>query len=441
MSLKQLLKSASEFHPEMMSQYEKIKQSEQDINIAKSFFDTKLNFENNYAANGFYDGSYFSTFFEQSLPWSSINLYGQFKKSNGNFPDYEGHLETLSQGEMSFGIEWSILESFITDPRKIAILEAEFKNNIEVQQAQLVKIFFQEKAAQAFFKWKAYVKIFNTYQNLLALAQNRQEGLIKRNKFGDLATIYIEENQRYIFERERKVLLAKQLLDNAIIELLFFLRNSEGNIQYTPDTFKLEPDEIDEGALSFEDTDSSAINNFPGLSIFLFRKKIIDQTMQYLKIKRLPDLKIKTKYSKDLGTGSQSLAPQEFDISSNFSFPLQNRKNKATYLKAKSKLRELNFSYQAEKEKLNNAYKQILVSKNTAQKQLKVIQQEVTIAKKLAQAERIRWENGDSNFLLVNLREQDLAATNIELIKTHLALETLWVQNLGITNNFEKLLH
>ncbi|MCI5071999.1 TolC family protein [bacterium] len=438
-SLEQVLHSASQFHPAMLEQMEKLKQSEQDIQIAKSLFDTKLNFENNYAATGFYDGSYFSTYIEQSLPWSGVDIYGKFRKSTGDFPGYEGNLETLSDGEMSFGIEWSILQSFIKDPRRLALIEAQYKNKIQNQQLQLNKIIFQEMAAKAFFKWKAYAQTYKIYQNLLNLAKNRQDALVKKNKAGDIAKIYLEENQRYIFERERKLLLAQQLMDNSAIYLSFFLRNKNGTAVDTVDSSKLKPKNIDPSLLTFPKASETILNRFPKLSMIEFKQKIIDQNLQFLKVKRLPDLKIKAKYSRDLGDGSQTLAPEELDVSSLFSFPLQNRRNNTKYLQAKSKLRELNHNYTVEKTKLYNEYDQLIVSKNIALEQLNIINKEVAIAEKLALAERVRWENGDSNFLLVNLREQDVANTHIERVKTHLALESLWTKNLKITNGFDQV--
>ena len=65
-------------------------------------------------------------------------------------------------------------------------------------------------------------------QSLLDIANKRQTALVKKHKRGDVAEIYLSENQQYILKRQNKLLEAQNYFQNASRNLALFYRGEDG---------------------------------------------------------------------------------------------------------------------------------------------------------------------------------------------------------------------
>ncbi|MCB0308885.1 MAG: TolC family protein [Bdellovibrionales bacterium] len=439
-SLAEVLGMVRAYHPRIQQELQILNQANANIQSKLGKFDTKLKFQGNFSVNGPYSGDYYKGTIEQPFPIGGLTAFGGYRQSIDTFPVYEGDLVTLDGGEMFAGLDWSLMEFFALDSRRLEVIKAEWMKNIQTENTKMSILYMQEIAAKAFFAWKAALNIKDVYQRLFDLASQRQKALEDRANHGDIAKFYVLENRRYILERKRQLIEASQNVAVFQNAMRVFLRNSDGSMFLT-ESAQLKPHSENENVAIVPLLNKDIIlRQYPKLRAIDSKREIIFREIRNLRVNRFPNIRMGAVYKEDFGTGPSTLMGSEVDVHGMLEFPIQNREAKAAVVKAESKLKELKYEYQLEKDTLELSIDQLDIKMPLTKNLIDNLVTEVEVAKELAAGEKQKWNNGDSDYVLVNIREQDATKAEIEKLKAQLNYEKLWSEAMHLSMKFDSLL-
>jgi hypothetical protein len=220
--------SANRNYPQILSYYEKVSAAEGTALGSLGFFDIKLKQNYTDKSRGFYDGKTIDTLLEKELGFMGTKVYGGYRKSFGNFADYEGSSITNEGGEYRVGAKFSLLRDSSIDQNRLGLILA----NLGVLESQIqletIKKEIERDATKAYWKWISAAKVFHIYEDLYQLSLKRQSQLEEKLKKGDVAQIIVAENKKNILRRKSALAKARQDFENSAIYLSLFWRGENG---------------------------------------------------------------------------------------------------------------------------------------------------------------------------------------------------------------------
>ncbi len=417
----EVVASANKNYPQILSYYEKVNAAEGSALGSLGFFDIKL--KQSYAdkSRGFYDGKTADTLLEKELGFMGAKVYGGYRKSFGNFADYEGGSHTNEGGEYRAGGRFSLLKDSSIDQNRLGVILSNLGAKESKIQLETIKKEIERDATKTYWKWLASAKVFHIYEDLYQLAIKRQTQLEEKLKKGDVAGIIVAENKKNILRRKSALVKARQDFDNAAIYLSLFWRSENGA------PIVLKQNQVPEIHSSLHEIENSqtiydletALSNRPELRILKIQKEQNSSQLKYAENLFKPQLDVDFGASKDLGAGSASRAQVNNYVGLDFSIPLQQREARGKTVEYESKLKSLKYEQQFLEEKIKAELEQIKIQIGSIIEMHNNLSEEAKLADLLENSEREKFKHGASNFFLVNLREQDTAASKAAVIEMY----------------------
>ncbi len=413
LSQKSVTNSAIKNYPKILSAYEKVSAAEGSVLASKGFFDIKLKQNYSDKTRGFYDGKTYDVSLEKELGVLGAKAYGGYRKSFGDFADYEGGLRTNSGGEYRAGAKFSLLRNSGIDDNRLAVILANLGLQESKIQLENIKMEIERDATKTYWKWVVGGKIYQVYEGLYQLSLVRQNQLEQRLKKGDVAQIIVHENRKNILRRKSALAKARQDFENSAIYLSLYWRNDRG-LPVTPQKNQLPNIEFYLQEIADHQAKSDlelALSNRPEIRILNVKKEEQLSELKYAKNLFKPELDVDVGSSKDLGNGPNSRSQANNYANLNFSIPLQQREAKGKFAESESRLKSIRYEQQITEEKIGAEIEQIKIRiKNIIEMHDNLVE-EAKLADLLEASEREKFSHGASNFFLVNLREQDTAAS------------------------------
>jgi outer membrane protein TolC len=388
---------------------------------AEGGFDLRAKGAGKLSPQGFYESEEAKLVFEQPTSFNGATLFGGYKLGSGDFPIWEGGLKTNEDGEFSAGVRLPLLQGRTIDPRRVALWKA------RVGQVQVDPIVLQKrleatvKAANSYWKWVASGQKLLIARRLLTLADSRQEGIAIKVGEGALSDLAITENQRLVVERQSIVIQAERNLQQAAIALSLFWRGPNGEPVVVDDSRLPQALPVPrDPSLLIRDSDiDSALRNRPELQSLELEVTQLELDRQLAENKLLPKLDLSAAASQDFGTAVSTpddKGPFEFDVFLNFDVPIQRRA-------ASGKLRAIEAKTVQVERKLQFARESIIAEVQDGQsavlqtwRRLALLRENAALAAELEQAELVFLDEGESELLIVNLREQQTASAASKLV-------------------------
>ncbi len=417
-----VLISSMKHYPKILEALKNVEAAKMSVQESLGGFDAKLKSKADYRDRGYYDGKSVDVVIEKPLPYMNSKVYLGHKRSDGDFPTYEQKRLTLDSGENRMGIAFSLWQDRDIDPVRLKLRINKLKLTNEEMKVLRSQVDVKQKATKAYWKWVAYGNIYSVLKDLLEIALEREKGLIKRIKQGDLAAIYKTENQKYILKRKTQVIEARQSFLDATLSLSLFLRDEKGNPLIASE--KLLPSELpDEKKISQEALNKAkkhALEINPDL--ITLDNKIKEQQLQESFGQNMlkPRVDLHLEVSNDRGDGSKSLKGQENRGFLKIEIPLERRKGRGIRNKARYMQQSLALKRRLLREQTEVQMQQTLYKLNAAVETIQNTKQEVEFAEILQKAEINKFKNGASDFFVVNIREEDTANAKVKNIKAHL---------------------
>lgn len=413
--------SANKNYPQILSYYEKVSAAEGTALGSLGFFDIKLKQNYTDKSRGFYDGKTTDTLLEKELGFMGAKVYGGYRKSFGSFADYEGGSRTNDGGEYRAGARFSLLKDSSIDQNRLGVVLA----NLGVKESQIqletIKKEIERDATKAYWKWISSAKVFHIYEDLYQLSLKRQAQLEEKLKKGDVAQIIVAENKKNILRRKSALAKARQDFENSAIYLSLFWRGENGapivpkQNQVPEVNFSLH--EIENSQI-IQDLET-ALSNRPELRVLKIQKEQNSSQLKYAENLFKPQLDVDVGASKDLGNGLASRAQTNNYVGLDFSIPFQQRKARGKSAEYESKLKSLKYEQQLLEEKIKAELEQIKIQISSIVEMHNNLSEEAKLVDLLENSEREKFKHGASNFFLVNLREQDTAASKAAAIEMY----------------------
>ena len=423
LTVDELVKSSIKNYPIIFAQYDRIAAAKAELIASKGAFDINLNQKYKDNTRGYYDGKSYDAEFEKYLGPFNSTIYGGYRKSYGNFPDYEGYYDTGSSGELRGGIKFSLLKDRDIDSRRLSVI----LSNLTIEEAEIelerIKLQIARDATQAYWNWVSSGNVLKIYDNLYQISLTRQKQLEVKSKKGDIARIIVVENQKNLLKRKSALLKMRREFESSSIYLALFWRDNNGKT--------IKPDIENLPALESKSLDMSKFKQLaideeqillqrPEIRMINVELQKQENELKYAKNLLNPELDVEFGASKDQGSANQEIGQSRNFINLNFSVPLQQREAKGKISAAKSKLSAIKNKKSLLQDQIKQEVAQVKLKIFNVKEIYELLEQEVEMSKTLQKAELEKFNHGASNFFLVNMREQDLAlskAARIEAFK------------------------
>lgn len=393
-----------------------------DLLAANGEFDLKLKADTLNMPLGFYENYRQSVGAEQPL-FSGGSVFAGYRLGTGNFPVWYGDRVTKLGGEFKAGAILPLAQNRNIDDRRAALWRSGYGVQAVEPEIHAQLIEFIRSASITYWNWVAAGQNVRIAEELLKNAIDRIEGLRQRVEEGDLAPIEVTDNQRLIVSRRAKLIDARRKFQQSTYKLSLFLRDESGQPRVIdaarlPEMF---PPEDDPTLRSLEQDIQSAVASRPELRALAIFREQLQIDLAAAQNLRLPQVDAVIVGSQDVGHPADpkknDKGPFELEGGLIASVPLQRRKALGKAQAVEGKLAQLQAKTQFTQDKIVAEVNSASVALHAAFQQLDQARQALDLARQMEAAERRKFDLGDSNLLLVNLREQataDAAVTEVE---------------------------
>ncbi|MFT6757855.1 MAG: outer membrane protein TolC [Chitinophagales bacterium] len=422
----QVLESSSRHFPGILESLAAQRAAQGRAVAAEGAFDLVFESQGYSRTDGFYNGSLIGGSVTQPLRGMGASLYGGYDVSRGDFPIYEDSSFTSRAGQVKVGVLFSLLRDRDIDQRRFGQNDA----ILALEQAQfevlLTRIGVQQRALIAYWRWVTTGQQLQVYQELLGLAKDREAGLEVQILKGNLAQIYLIENRQNITRRQALTLSAERNYRAATNALAFYYRNDNGETQFVRS--QRLPSEADLRGMFIAPmiavSDSiEALKRRPEL---LKLKTAMERAQRRVELSEndlKPRLDFRVELANglgDVGEGGPSRDTNDVIVGFTFSVPLERRSAKGRLAEAESQVESLRQQRREFEDQLSVGLRNILLDLDVATQLVDLASLEVEQSETLREAESQRFEQGASDFFLVNLREETAADARIRYFTAEL---------------------
>lgn len=415
----EVLAAAGEHFPSILKALAERSAAEGRVTEALGAFDLVFKADGFDRLDGFYDGTALGGEASRRLRPFGAKLYGKYAISNGDFPIYEDQNYTNEAGTAKLGVLFSLLRDRDIDSRRFGEIDA----NLALQQADfevlLTRIGVQQKALAAYWRWVATGRQLAVYENLLQIALQREKALEREVASGRRAAIFITENRQNITRRQTLATAARRDFAVAANDLAFYLRGDDGE-PHQPPSSRL-PDEAQLDALTMPpepgalDIDAT-LERRPELRILQTGAERALQKIALSENELKPRLDFNMELAEgfgSIGEGGASRDGTDAVVGFTFTVPLERRQARGKIAQAEAKLESLRQEQRRVEDRVEIELRNILLELDVAKQLLALAEQDVELSETMRRAEIRRFEQGASDFFLVNIREETAANARI----------------------------
>lgn len=424
LSMDQFLHWVKQEHPTVKEANQRFMQAQNLLLMAKGNFDPKLNFALDRKK---FDGKNYYTISENQLSVPTrlgLKFKAGYDFTSGNF------LNPLDvkpiNGQALLGFDLPLLQGLFFDEFRLILREAELNLNIQKLGLDQVKNDLLLDAAKTYIEWYVAFQQKEVQNQALILAKNRLSDMVFSYLSGDKPTIDTIEVYVNVLTRASSVFdvtLDYKLTTQEIGNYLW--RN---NLPVSPDNyFPLATKELDpEVSVNVDDWVQNTLSGNPDLMILRLSGNQYQWEKKWALEQFKPNLNLQFNA---LANGRQF--NQEFDIqSSNFllennykfglraQFPILYRKERGKLQGIDNKIKEWEYKTLDKTQYWTTKAKQYYSAFEILNEQVKNLQDQSFQLNTLFEAEKIKFDAGESSVFLLNSREQKNLEISMKLIKT-----------------------
>lgn len=407
---------------------------------AKGAFDPQLS--SSWKTKLFDDKRYYNIFEnELEVPTRlGFSLVAGYENNDGTFLDPEQ--TTTNNGLWSIGIEANLLQGFVIDSRRAMLQQAEIYQTISANDQQIMLNKLLLNASAAYLNWLVTVEVQSIIEESIQLGEDYFEATKSAFQNGDKPAIDTLEASLIIQDRRNLLLDNTILLNNARQMLENFLWEDDAPIglrdQVLPDTnFTVQTQP--ENQLRYP----ISLSQIPELQNMTLK---LDQLSieRRLKVDKLKP-KLSLNYHPLLRTNANDYTPRferdNYRWGVKFSTPLRWRATRGAIQKTELKIQETQLKLTNKENEIQNKIDASIAKLEALNDQLTLQQQNVTNYLALLDAERTRFEFGESSVFLMNKREQKYLEGRIKLAQIRVKIDLATIEFLFYTNNLQSWLN
>jgi outer membrane protein TolC len=406
--------AASRFHaPQVLEALARVRGAESRLLTTEGAFDTLFSASAEARPTGFYDGAEAGFRVTQPLATNGGSLYGGYDISRGTFSSSQSSDNTTQLGRITVGTMFSLLRDREIDERRFNRAVASADVVLADNDRLLVAIGVQARAIAAYNNWVIAGQRVAVFKDLLQLALDRQAGFKRQVAEGLRPAILLTENEQNILRRQTLVVQADQALQLAAVNLSLFLRDATGN-PVVPDAARL-PRRLGDPVPLAEDV-MAALENRPDLKVVDVR---IAQARTRLQLDRnnfLPRLDLRAEVNQfvgDPGAAGRPFTGTASTVGVTLSVPIQQRTARGRLGQTQAEIDGFRQRRRLIEDQIRIEISGLSIAARQARRLLGIAIDEQDRALTMANAERRRFQEGASDFFLVNLREESAADAQV----------------------------
>lgn len=377
---------------------------------AQGEFDTKLKADSANAPLGYYQNYRQSLGVEQPL-FGGGNVYGGYRIGRGYFGTWDDGARTNDAGEFKAGLSVPLWQNRTIDERRKQLWVTAVGQTVVEPQIKTQLLGFIRDGSVAYWDWVAAGIQYRIAMQLFELADDRQRKIETQVKAGQEPESDLVDNGRLIVARRVKLLDAERKLHISAAKLSLYFRGPDGAPLVPPDNL-LPPDfplpmPIDAGAI--EQDIAFAVTRRPEFSDLDLQRQQLQLELSQAQNLMQPELDAQLMSGKDVGAWSSpkgDKTPYQLEGGITFTMPVQFRKARGKLQALEGKLAQNTAKRQYTQDKIGVEVRSAIVAIDTAYRAIAQAHEAVELNQQMQEFEAIRFEQGASDLLRINLREQ-----------------------------------
>lgn len=408
LTLEEVLGAAKKAFPGLLSAEQRKQVAAGELTAAEGGFDTLLKSQNRWSITGLYENDNNEVSLEQPTALWGTTFFGGWRRGVGDYPVYEGKSQTTESGEGRIGVNIPLWRNRDIDRRRASLKQAELGQLIAGHEYDQALIEITRLATYRYWDWVLAGQRLTVAKHLLAIAEQRDEGIRERVAAGDIPEFEALDNQRAIIERRERVVAAQRLLEQSAIQLSLYWRDSNDQPRLPTDAqlpaqFP-DPDSIT--TLSMDEALQASLLQRPESKRLELQAKQTQTELELQQNQRAPGIDFTVMAANDIGSDSRDkINRNELYLGLNIDIPLQQRTASGRAQVAAANVRRLNLDKRLQDDRIAAEVKDVFSALAAVRKRLRLSAEQLHAAEQLEDGERTRFELGESNLLFVNLRE------------------------------------
>jgi outer membrane protein TolC len=435
--LDEVINSALIHYPAILAARADITMRQGELLATNGAFDPRLEGSLNDRLQGYYSGDSLDGGFVQELPFMNASVFGGYRVSNGDFPQYALDNLTRDAGEYRVGFSVSLLRDRDIDDDRAARQAAGLSLLAENRELSLQQLTLLQDVYVAYVRWLVSWKLKDAYNELLDIALAREQAITQSIAEGNTAEILLVENSQAVLQRRALVAEAERQINMHAERLALYLRDAEGNMLFPVYDAALALPEEDRELLArpVESLLQGIFERRPEIAQARLKQEQSEIKLALAENLRKPKVDFKLYNSRDFGGGLQSLAGNETVADISFSIPLRTREARGKARAAEAEINAQEHRIRLLMDSLEVEIRQSRVNLDATRQLEELAVAELDAAQQLAEAEAARFQAGLSDFFLLNIRERQIAEAQLKRWQAHLQHQVALATWYGATMN------
>jgi len=361
---------------------------------------------------------------QQPLAFMGASVFAGYRLGDGLFPTYYLDRLTADGGEFRAGLLLPLLRNRAIDSRRAGVQKSSIDRDVAAPSIQLQRIDISRNASRTYWLWVAAGHRVRIARQVLDIAERRDSQLALLIKQGRLAPIERVDNQRTIVDRQAKLVAATRFQQQSAIALSLYLRDPLGN-PVVPDLNRLPafpdlPELPTEEALQRDL--QVALGRRPELQRWQLLRERTEVELRQAENQYLPALNLSLRGAQDAGGGSSSLSGPNglnraaYEAAVLMEMPVQRREARGRALAARGTLAQIRAQEQMARDRIGAELRDAVSIMSQAVDLEGRARDAVRLTRQMEQAEGSRYKRGQSNMLLVTIREIMTAAAQVQQV-------------------------
>jgi outer membrane protein TolC len=428
--LLEVVQSVDRSYPPLLAIYEEYAIAEGGVISSVGGFDLDLNAAIRNYPLGYYQRWYHEYYLEQPTPYYGTKFFGGYRWGAGQYPIYYWPYRTQAGGEFAAGFEFPFLKNNKIDARRADLWKAELDRSNVDPKVLRERITFVNQASRSYWDWVAAGRKYQISEELLDKARERNVALARQVELGAMPEVELTDNQRIMIQRESLRLSSFRRFQQTTISLSLFYRDNFGlpafpDSNRVPSTF---PERVSPSLEQLPEDVELALRLRPeirSISIQL-EKAAID--MRLAENELLPGVNFYLYASQDVGAQppTKNLKFLTLESSLLVDVPLQRRYAKGRVRTVRGEIAQLRQKYGFMRDSIVAEIQNVLSALSADYEQVELFQRSLQVNEALEESERRKYDLGNSNILLVNLREQATADAEALVVDAEAEYHRSW---------------
>ncbi len=413
--LEEVLDSVDRHYPPLLAALQDRVLATADVLAATGRFDLSIRsgYEGDYL--GKYRNDVYKAGIEQATQFQGMTYFAGYQLGRGSFASYDGKQQTDLGGEYRAGVKLPVFRDRAIDTRRADLQKALIGRRIADLGVDQQRLVILQLAMRRYYEWLAAGQRYNVARAVLQVAEQRDGQLREAVRLGQIPAVDVTDNQRAILTRRALLIEAERALQQAAIELSLFYRDASGapvlpGAERLPASFPA-PRDIDGQRL--QDDIELALKRRPEIRRFREQRNQVEVDRKLAQNQLLPNVDVSVSFASQLGERRVGRGPNDLVAALVFDLPAQRRAAKGRDLAALARIEQFDQRERFARDQVEAEVRDAYSALKTAYERARVLREEVEVARQLEVAERVRFELGEGNLFLVNLREQATYETEL----------------------------